>query len=210
MLLSTEHWSLLGTRSMTWSEIMSRITILLTVGSAGLVVLALVAQSNGFGTPFWVFAIGLDASLLVLGSLTSVRVSLASQEDAQLVLGMNRIRAAYVRLAPEIEPYLTSGTTDDAAGLWQTYTLGAPRPVPVHIVGSTNFFLSTFNSILAGVLGALVTHLASGSEPLTWVLGCAAGLLYFAGTLAVGYRLFRSSQSPSRFPTRTEAEGKPA
>jgi hypothetical protein len=39
-ILATEHWSLLATRSMTWSEVMSRIVIHLTVLSASLVVLA--------------------------------------------------------------------------------------------------------------------------------------------------------------------------
>ena len=39
-ILATEHWSLLGTRSTMWSEVMSRITIHLTVVSASLVVLA--------------------------------------------------------------------------------------------------------------------------------------------------------------------------
>lgn len=204
-LLATEHWSLLGTRSMTWAEIMSRITILLTVASAGLVVLALVAQSNGFSTPFWVLAIGLNATMLALGTLTGIRVSLASQEDAQLVLGMNRIRAAYLALAPEIAPYLTAGTADDGAGLYQTYTLGAPRPPWIHVVGSTNFFLSTINSILAGVLGALVTHQAGGSELLTAVLGSLTGLLYFAGVLRVGMLLFRTSQQEPRFPSSSQA-----
>ena len=65
-ILATEHWSLLGTRSLTWSEVMSRITIHLTVTSASLVVLALVAQATGFGTGFQVMAIGLAASALVL------------------------------------------------------------------------------------------------------------------------------------------------
>jgi len=201
MLLATEHWSLLGTRSMTWAEVMSRITILLTVASAGLVVLALVAQSSGFGTPFWVLAIGLNASLLTLGTLTGIRVSLASQEDAQLVLGMNRLRAAYVALAPEIAPYLTAGAADDVPGLFKTYTLGAPRPLWAHVMGSTNFFLSTFNSILAGVLGALVTHQAGGSEAVTSVLGALTGLGYFAAMLTVGMMLFRTSQFAPRFPS---------
>src|SRR5690349_9069803 len=46
VFLSTEHWSLLGTRSMTWSEVMSRITIYLTVVSAFLVVLVLTVQKT--------------------------------------------------------------------------------------------------------------------------------------------------------------------
>lgn len=201
MLLATEHWSLLGTRSMTWAEIMSRITILLTVASAGLVVLALVAQSNGFGTPFWVLAIGLNATILALGTLTGIRVSLASQEDAQLILGMNRLRAAYVELAPEIAPYLTASAADDQPGLLQTYTLGAPRPIWAHVMGSTNFFLSTINSILAGVLGALITHQSGGSELLTSVLGTLTGLAYFAAMFTVGMMLFRTSRSAPRFPS---------
>jgi len=49
-ILATEHWSLLGTRSTLWAEVMSRITIHLTVASAALVVLALVAQASGFGS----------------------------------------------------------------------------------------------------------------------------------------------------------------
>src|SRR5204863_5234867 len=61
-ILAREHWSLLATRSMTWSEIMSRITIQLTVLTASLVVLALAAQSSGFDTPIKVLSIGLAAA----------------------------------------------------------------------------------------------------------------------------------------------------
>ena len=43
-LLATEHWSLLATRSQTWSEVMSRIMAQFTFTSAVLVVLALVVQ----------------------------------------------------------------------------------------------------------------------------------------------------------------------
>jgi hypothetical protein len=207
MLLATEHWSLLGTRSMTWAEVMNRITILLTVAGAGLVVLALVAQSNGFTKPFWVLAIGLNASILTLGTLTGIRVSLASQEDAQLILGMNRLRAAYVELAPEIAPYLTASAADDRAGMIQTYTLGAPRPIWAHVLGSTNFFLSTINSILAGVLGALVTHQSGGSDMLTSVLGTLTGLSYFGAMLTLGMILFRTSRTEPRFPSSPAAAG---
>ena len=36
-ILTTEHWSLLGTRSMIWNEAMSRTTVFLTVVAAGVV-----------------------------------------------------------------------------------------------------------------------------------------------------------------------------
>lgn len=64
-MLATEHWGLLGTRSMTWSEIMSRISILLTVMSALLVVLALFAQGEGFDRSLLPLAVGFAAASLV-------------------------------------------------------------------------------------------------------------------------------------------------
>ena len=109
--LSTEHWSLLGTRSMTWSEIMSRITIYLTVVSAFLVVLALTAQATGFDTPFRVMAVGFASAALVMGSLTAIRVNLACREDADLIRAMNRLRHAYVELA--LERRVFAGPNDD-------------------------------------------------------------------------------------------------
>ena len=141
VFLSTEHWSLLGTRSMTWAEVMNRITIHLTVVSAFLVVLALVVQASGFGTPFRVMAIGLASAALVMGTLTGIRVFLASTEDADLVRAMNRLRAAYVELAPEIRPYLTASPHDDELRLMTTYARERPRRLTVHLLGSTGTFL---------------------------------------------------------------------
>jgi hypothetical protein len=48
-ILATEHWSLLGTRSLIWNEAMSRTTLFLTVLSASIVALALLADATGFG-----------------------------------------------------------------------------------------------------------------------------------------------------------------
>ena len=111
-ILATEHWSLLATRSQTWAEIMNRIVIHLTVLSAGLVVLALIAQANGFGFGFRVLSIGLAAAALVLGTLTGLRVHNASSDDAAIMLGMNRLRNAYVALIPVSSPISSPlGTT---------------------------------------------------------------------------------------------------
>lgn len=51
-ILATEHWSLLATRNITYSAVFSRASILLTVVSAAVVALALVAQVTEFGHPF--------------------------------------------------------------------------------------------------------------------------------------------------------------
>jgi hypothetical protein len=56
-ILSTEHWSLLATRSITYGAIYSRATIFLTVVSAAVVALALAAEATEFGDRFYVFAL---------------------------------------------------------------------------------------------------------------------------------------------------------
>jgi hypothetical protein len=136
-ILATEHWSLLATRSMTWSEVMSRITIHLTICSASLVVLALVVQAFGFGTAFQVLSVGLASAMLVLGTLTSIRVMNASVDDQALVAGMNRLRAGYLSIDPSIRTYLVASWRDDAAGVMATLTMGQPRTLRRHVVGST-------------------------------------------------------------------------
>ena len=198
--LSTEHWSLLGTRSMTWSEVMSRINIHLTVVSAFLLVLALTAQVTGFGTAFQTMAIGLASAALVMGTLTAIRVNLASREDADLVRAMNRMRHAYVELAPELAPYLTASVHDDEHGLMHTYALGHRRNLVLHIVGSTSFFLMVVNAIVAGTLGALVAGAVGAGTTAIVVTGVVLGLAYVLGHTQISRRVFAMPDLDVRFP----------
>ena len=48
-ILATEHWSLLAARSLIWNEAQSRATVFLTVLSASIIALALLADATGFG-----------------------------------------------------------------------------------------------------------------------------------------------------------------
>jgi hypothetical protein len=199
--LATEHWSLLATRGMTWSEVMSRISLHLTVASAALVVLALVTQAAGFGTGFQIMAIGLTSAILLLGTLTGIRVHNASVDDAAMLLGMNRLRAAYVAMDPTLEQYLVTGWKDDMAGLVRSYTMGSRRPWLTHVLGSTSMFMSVVNSILAGTLGALITDAAGGGTALVSVIGVVAGLCYLGAMVLVGKQSFGSGPTEVRFPT---------
>ena len=203
-ILATEHWSLLGTRGTTWTEVMSRISIHLTVASAGLVVLALVAQVTGFGTSFNILAIGLASTILLLGTLTGVRVSNASVDDHALIAGMNRIRAAYLAIDPGLTPYFVATSHDDPAGVMETYTLSARRHVVSHVVGSTNMFMSIVNSIVAGVLGALVAHAANAAPTWIAVIGSLSALAYFGMALGISVRTFARPPIDAHFPTTPE------
>ncbi|KQY21947.1 hypothetical protein ASD16_14885 [Cellulomonas sp. Root485] len=189
-ILATEHWSLLGTRSTMWSEVMSRITIHLTVVSASLVVLALVAQASGFGTPFTVLSIGLASAALILGTLTGVRVMNASHDDSALILGMNRIRAAYVAIDPGVADYLMTSWEGGRAGLMGTYTMGLQRSTLSHVLGSTSMFVNVVNALVAGTLGALISEAAGASNAVVAVVGVLCGLAYLGAWLEYGRRTF--------------------
>jgi hypothetical protein len=200
-LLATEHWSMLATRSLTWSEVMSRITIHLTVTSASLVVLALMAQAQGFGQAFQTMSIGLCTVVLVLGTLTAQRVVNASVDDASTVLGMNRLRAAYLAIDPGLEPYLITSWHDDQRGLMDTYLMGWPRSTFSHVLASTSVFMLALNSMVAGTLAALVAHAAGAGTPVVVVAGVAVGLGHVATMVTAGNRTFSRPKQPPRFPS---------
>src|SRR4051794_14768895 len=199
-LLATEHWSLLAARGMTWSEVMSRIAVHLTISSA-LVVLALVTQATGFGAAFHVLSIGLTSAILALGTFTGVRVHNASREDAAIILGMNRLRAGYVKMDPGIAEYLVTSRYDDQAGLMATYTMGMRRSTLSHVMGSTSMFINIVNAIVAGTLGALIADAASGDPVATSLGGIVAGTAYLAMTVEVARRSFAQPPLDARFPT---------
>ena len=73
-LLATEHWSLLASRSTTQNELLVRIAIFLTLVSASVVSLALIGQATDFDGRSDGFTIVLFSILLLVGSLTLLRV----------------------------------------------------------------------------------------------------------------------------------------
>src|ERR1700712_3730543 len=92
-LLATEHWSLLASRSTTQAEVLTRISIFLTLTSAGLVSLALAGQAMNFNGMFPVLAMIVLGIVLGIGILTQFRVFNIGFEDLAYVLAMNRMRA---------------------------------------------------------------------------------------------------------------------
>jgi hypothetical protein len=194
---------------MTWSEVMSRISVHLTVSSAALVVLALTTQATGFGAAFHVLSIGLTSAILILGSLTGIRVHNASREDAAIVLGMNRLRAGYVDLDPGIAEYLVTSRHDDQAGLMMTYTMGLPRSAISHVFGSTSMFIHIVNAIVAGTLGALVADATADRAVVIATAGVATGVGYLVAVVVAAGRSFDRPALETRFPTERHATPRP-
>jgi hypothetical protein len=202
-MLATEHWSLLATRSQTWNEVMGRISAQFTFASAALVVLALSLQVVGMNDTFRLVAAWLALAVLVTGSLTALRVRNASQEDLLLVVGMNRLRAAYVEIDPTIEQYLVTGSTDDEAGVARTAVMGLPRHRLAHVFASAFVFTGTVNAIVAAGLGAVVANAAGTPGWATAMISAATGLAYFFVVVYPAHRGYlRTSRSWTvRFPS---------
>lgn len=205
-LLATEHWSLLAARSTTQSEFLSRITTFLMLVSASIVGLALIGQATRFGGRFLTFALVLLGMVVMIGTLTQIRVVNASNEDLAYVIGMNRLRAAYLELDPGIERYLVTSAHDDDRGIWQTYNpLMGPNPTPA--LASSAAFILLVNSGLSGVFAALVAVALDAPGPLVGVVAAACGLAFLGTSLTLVLRQYRRMQRRhvALFPTPTAA-----
>jgi hypothetical protein len=190
-LLATEHWSLLATRSTTQSEVLSRITTFLMLVSASIVSLALIGQVTRFDRQFITVALVLLGMVVMVGLLTQVRLGNAAVEDRAHVIGMNRLRAAYLQLDPGIERYLVTSAHDDDQGIWQTYNpLLGPNPIWQPFASSPAFIMLV-NAGLTGVFAALVAVAFDAPGPLVGAVGAACGLAFLGSTVTLAARRIR-------------------
>jgi len=192
-LLATEHWSLLATRSTAQSELLSRITTFLMLVSASIVGLALIGQATRFGGRFITFALVLLGMVVMIGTLTQIRVVNASNEDLAHVIGMNRLRAAYLELDPDIERYLVTSAHDDDRGIWQTYN-PLTDPNPTQPLASSAAFILLVNSGLSGVFAALVAVALDAPGPLVGAVAAACGLAFLGISLTLVVRQYQRMQ----------------
>jgi hypothetical protein len=183
-ILATEHWSLLAARSLLWNEAQSRATVFLSVLSAATIALALLADATGFGAQTTTLALVLLPVVLFLGIAAHGRLVEINREEVELVLAMNRLRRASLRIAPALEPYFTTGHHDDEQGLAATYLAGGQR------LGRWGQFLVDTPTIVATVdaaLGAAIVVLVVGAAEAATAVAVVAGTL---GFLVVWVALF--------------------
>jgi hypothetical protein len=164
-----------------------RITTFLMLVSASIVSLALIGQATRFDRRFITFALVLLGMVIMIGTLTQMRLGNAAIEDLAHVIGMNRLRAAYVELDPGIERYLVTSAHDDDPGIWQTYNhLMGPNPIWQPFASSTTF-ITLVNAGLTGVFAGLVAVALDAPGPLVGAAAAGSGLAYLgiSATLAV-------------------------
>jgi hypothetical protein len=203
-ILAAEHWSLLAARSLIWNEAQSRATVFLTVLSASIIALALLADATGFGAHTTTLALMLLPVVFLLGIAAYARLVQINTEELQLVLAMNRLRHAYLRLEPGLEPYLTTGHHDDERGVLATYLLDRPtrRWLWVHFLVNTPTIVATVDAALAAAVAVLVLQI-TGTPRAALVTG---GAVTFAVVWGVLFRLQLHTLRPlrrqtPRFPT---------
>ena len=186
-ILATEHWSLLATRTLTYNEALSRVTIFLSILSGALIALALVAQADHFGAIFISIAIPLLALVMFAGLITVSRLTALNGDDYRWVVGMNRLRHAYVDLHPELEQYLITSPHDDLPGALQTLgidvTAGRRLGSIFHLPQTLPGMLTVIVAAVAGAIGALGA-LAIGLPP--WAIGLSAVATFVIALVLMG------------------------
>jgi hypothetical protein len=209
-ILSTEHWSLLASRSLAWNETFSRAGMHLSVLSAAMVALGLIAGVSGFEDAFFAFAFVLLPVVLFVGVGTWLRMGASNYHDAVTVAGMNRIRGAYLEIAPELEPYFVMGTHDDARGIGITMALPPGTPTWIFIMGATPFLIMVLNSVVAGAIMALLAiRLLHADALATLIAGLVGAALVQALEVRVATRNIGRAQRQvqAMFPTPPPGPG---
>ena len=211
-ILSTEHWSLLASRSIAWNEIFSRAGMLLSTVTGAIIALALVADASNFGSGFRQFALVILPVVLFIGVGTLVAIGAAQYHDALCVVGMNRIRATYAALAPDLKPLFVMETHDDEQGVLRTMAGDMHRVPTVHMIGSTPMMVGTLDSILLGAIVSLLAIELGASDGAALALGTVALIMGFGLHIWWARRTiarFRDALRPL-FPTLTPGLTAPA
>jgi hypothetical protein len=201
-ILSTEHWSLLSARSLGYTEAMNRASMFIAALSGAIVALALVSQATHFGDGFFAFALVLLPVVFFLGVVTILRLGQINREDAHWVQGMNRIRHAYLEIAPELEPYFVTSRFDDQAGVLAS-ALGPTRVrMPLQGFIALPGTVSVLDSVVAGAIAAIAALALDAGTAVALVVAAALFCVALAGFAAVAVRSIEESRRTFvvRFP----------
>ncbi|HLO34632.1 MAG TPA: hypothetical protein VK194_01055 [Candidatus Deferrimicrobium sp.] len=203
-ILSTEHWSLLASRGLAWNETFSRAGMYLSTLSGSMVALGLIVGADGFHDAFYVFGLVILPIVLFVGIGTWLRMGAANYHDAVAVAGMNRIRGAYLEIAPELEPYFVMGTHDDARGIGITMAVPPGTPTVLFLVSATPFLIMVLNSVVAGAVLALAAIRFVGADAVAALIaGLVGAVLVMVLEFAVATRNIGRAQQQIQpmFPT---------
>jgi hypothetical protein len=200
---AAENWSLLATRSLLWNDRISRTTIFLTVLSAAVVALALVANATGLGPTTRTVALGLLPVVLLIGLATFLRLVEIGNEDMRLVLAMNRVRHGYLTIAPGLKLYFFTGHHDHQQGLMASLLVAGPHDLHpwAHFLVAAPTLVATVDAAIATAIVVLLLQ-ATAAPVAVVAAGAAAFLIVWGALFSVNARTARTLRATApRFPT---------
>ena len=172
---TTEHFNLQTARVATVSEANGRGSIYLAALSSNLIALAFIGQMSRLGTAFYAFALILLPVLAFMGAVTFQRLVQSSIEDIAFAERIARLRAFYLGLAPELEPFLLMVHGPRAEGLLHDKRLG---PSTWQLMLTTAGMVGVVNSAVIGACAGLaVETLPVVSFAVVLMAGSAAGVV---------------------------------
>lgn len=213
-ILSTEHWSLLTARSLVYNETFARGGMFLTLLSASLLVLGLIATATGFSEAFLIVAapiLGLD---LFVGLASLGRIGSASNEDLRYLQGMNRLRHAYHEMVPGLEPYFITSPYDDFASVVAFYGPASASRLRGMVHGFTTMpgMVGVICCAIAAMLAAVLVLLATHDPALAGTVAVMAFAILFLVVVLVGYRTAMSfgAALDAKWPAPSSGPADPA
>jgi hypothetical protein len=171
---TTEHFNLQTARAITVSEANGRASIFLAAVSSNLIALAFIGQMSRLGAAFHAFALILLPVLAFVGLVTFQRLVQSSLEDIAYGQRIGRLRAFYLAVAPELEPYVVVVRGPRAAAASRGERTG---PSTWQLTLTTASMVAVVNGVVIGACaGLLLETLDVGSLALTLAAGVISGL----------------------------------
>src|SRR5512133_1683529 len=151
--LTTEHFTLQTARSATIADSNGRSALYLATVSSAVVALAFIGQVTHLRQAFFLFALALLPALVLLGTLTYLRLVQTAIEDLFYARAINRIRRHYVDLDPDAARWFVLCGYDDPTGVLAAMGLAAPTSTPSrrHLLSHAATMVAVVTSIIAGV-----------------------------------------------------------
>ena len=189
---TTEHFNLQTARSMTVSEANGRATVYLAALSSNLIALAFIGQMSRLGAAFYAFALILLPVLAFVGVVTFLRLVQSSIEDIAYAHRIALLRDFYLRLSPELEPYVVvvRGTRSAAPFDGERLALGAWQ-----LTLTTAGMVAVVNSVVVAACAGLALK-ALGVDSLAIPL--ASGAVIGAGAFFLHHRHHRRARDAFR------------
>ena len=148
------------------------------------------------------------AVVMFTGIATISRLMALNRDDYRWVIGMNRLRHAYLELHPELAPHFVASPYDDLPGALQTLgiddvTAGRRLGSVLHVPQTLPGMLTVIVAAVGGAIGALA---ALAFAVPAQAIGLAAAAAFVLGVVLMGIwgrrsiKRFGPSLEP-RFPS---------